>query len=685
MKKVLSLFVVVFCIHGSFAQQDDREYDAAPVTISTQRRLKDIGEQKTVLDTIALRESITNSLADVLSQNTSIFIKSYGRATLATASFRGTAPSHTQVTWNGMKLNSPMLGMVDFSLIPSYFIDDATLYHGASSVGVTGGGLGGAITLATKPAQEEGFGMRYIQGISSYNTFDEFLRLTYGNRKLQASTRVFYSSSDNDFKYTNYRKKELIYDDQENVIDKIPFKERNKNGAFKDLHILQEAYYNTGNGNRWGFSAWYMNSRRGVPMLNLDYREESQSKNEQNENTLRSTLSWDRLRDNLKLSANIGYTYTDMQYIYLGDKGRDKLSEMIHSRSYVNTACGRFGADYYLGTKWIFSGNVAVHQNFVKSVDRTILSADGKKAVVGYDEARLEATGFLSARYRPTDRWGFAVDLREDMYGSEWTPLIPAAFAEYTISKKGNVIAKASIARNYRYPTLNDLYFMPGGNDSLRTERGFTYDAGVQFSLKSRTLEFRGEATFYDSYIKDWIVWLPTFKGFWSPSNVKEVHSYGLELKGDLTAQLGKGWRLYMGGNYTVTRAINHGDPVNWADGSIGKQLVYIPEYSGAVTGKLSWRNWVFTYKWSHYSERFTTSSNEKATKIGLLEPYYMSDVSLEKSFSFPWAGLSLKFAVNNLFDEEYESVLSRPMAGRNFGFFIELTPRFKKSVNRNR
>ena len=103
-------------------------------------------------------------MADVLAQNTSIFIKSYGRGTLATASFRGTAPSHTQVQWNGMAVNSPMLGMVDFSLIPSYFIDNATVYHGAGSVGVTGGGLGGAITLQTEAPKQRGFNLNFIQG-----------------------------------------------------------------------------------------------------------------------------------------------------------------------------------------------------------------------------------------------------------------------------------------------------------------------------------------------------------------------------------------------------------------------------------------------------------------------------------------------------------------------------------------
>jgi outer membrane cobalamin receptor len=101
-------------------RMETRQLDS--IRITADRVLKDMGIQKTVIDTLALRESISGSLASVLTQNSTLFIKSYGRATLSTASFRGTAPSHTQVTWNGMKLNSPMLGMVDFSQIPSYLL-----------------------------------------------------------------------------------------------------------------------------------------------------------------------------------------------------------------------------------------------------------------------------------------------------------------------------------------------------------------------------------------------------------------------------------------------------------------------------------------------------------------------------------------------------------------------------------
>jgi iron complex outermembrane receptor protein len=56
-----------------------------------------------------------------------------------------------------------------------------------------------------------------------------------------------------------------------------------------------------------------------------------------------------------------------------------------------------------------------------------------------------------------------------------------------------------------------------------------------------------------------------------------------------------------------------------------------------------------------------------------------MSDVSLEKNFSFPWAFLSIKGVINNLFNEEYESVLHRPMPRMNYEFFLEIRPAFRR------
>ncbi len=671
---VISLFVFLPAILSAQGGMFDRTVELNTVQVEAGKPLEEIGLQMTPLDSVTLRDNISNSMADVLALGSSIFIKSYGRGTLATASFRGTAPSHTQVLWNGMKLSSPMLGMVDFSLIPSYFIDAADLYHGSSSVGMTGGGLGGAVVLGNEPLREEGLGVRYIQGIGSFDTFDEFLRITYGSGRWRFSTRVLYSSSDNDFEYTNYNKKVLVKDDEGRIIDSYYGKARNRNGGFRDLHALQEIYYDVGGGHRLSLSAWYMDSQRGVPTLSTDREQDRYYKTQQDERTLRAVAGWDMTRGAFDMSAKAGYTYTDLGYFYEKEVGSDQVKRMIDSRNYVNSLFGRFDAEYYLGQKWLFSANVAVHQHDVYSRDRAVIVQNGERKVVGYDKARSEISAFAAVRYKPTERLGLAVNMREEYYDG-FTPLIPAGFFEYMVSQRGNVLLKASVSRNYRYPTLNDLYFQPGGNPDLRPERGFTYDAGTEVRKTDGRVQFDGEVAVFDSHIDDWILWRAMHNGVWTPVNVKEVHSYGLETRARLAADLGEELSIVLNGNYTYTRAVNEGEPMSEEDKSVGKQLVYIPKHSAAVVGVLRWRMWEFSYKWNYYSERYTASSND----INTIAPYFMSDVSLERELYFKWGNISCKIAVNNLFDEEYESVLSRPMPGRNFGIFIGITPLFGK------
>lgn len=647
------------------------------VTVTGRRPMKDIGVQKTVFDSLALKENIALSMADVLTYNSSVFVKSYGRATLSTVAFRGTSPSHTQVTWNGMRINNPMLGMTDFSTIPSYFIDRASLLHGTSSVNETGGGLGGLVKLSTTPDVGEGVNMQYVQGIGSFSTFDEFLRFTYGSDRWQVSTRAVYSSSPNDFKYVNHDKKLNIYDDDHNIIGQYHPTERNRSGSYKDLHILQEVYYNTLRGDRMGLSAWYLNSNRELPMLTTGYGDEADFENRQREQTLRAVASWDHNRRTWKTGLRAGYVHTWMAYDYRREITPGNWSSMTRSRSRVNTFYGQAEGEYNPVKQWYFTANVSAHQHLVRSQDKNIILQDGNKAVVGYDKGRIELSGSVSAKWQPCDRLGMSVVLREDMYGTRWAPVIPAFFIDGTISRAGNVMLRASVSRNYRFPSLNDLYFLPGGNPDLRSEHGFTYDCGASFDIgKAGVFSLDGSLSWFDSYIDDWIIWLPTTKGFFSPRNVKEVHAYGIEAKANLAVAPRRDWQIDLNGSYSWTPSVNKGEKMSPADQSVGKQLPYVPRHSASVTGRLSWRSWSFLYKWAYYSERFTMSSNDY-TLSGHLPPYFMSNISLEKNLSFRPLDLQLKVAVNNLFDEEYLSVLSRPMPGINFEIFIGITPKF--------
>ena len=656
----------------------ERNIAIREVPIWGRRPMKEIGVERTTFDSVTLKENIALSIADVLTFNSPLFVKQYGRATLSTVSFRGTGPSHTQVTWNGMRINNPMLGMTDFSMIPSYFIDDASLLHGTSSVNEAGGALGGVVKLSTAPAAADGFGLQYIQGIGMYRTFDEFLRLTWGDEHWQVSTRAVYQSSRNDYKYRNRDKKENIYDEEMNIVGSYYPVERNKSGAFDDVHVLQEIYYNTGRGDRFGLNAWYINSNRELPLLTTDYADDTRFENRQREHTLRSILSWDRLRRDWKVGAKAGYIHTWMAYDYRRDPGNGIMTSMTRSRSRIDTFYGQAAGEYAVGDEWLFTADIALHQHFVRSADKNIVLQQGDKAIVGYDQGRVEIDAAVSAKWRPAERLGLSAVLREQLYGTKWAT-VPALFADYLLSKRGNVVAKASVSRNFRFPTLNDLYFLPGGNPDLKNETGVQYEAGLSFAVgRDAIYTLSGSASWYDQRINDWILWLPTTKGFFSPVNIKEVHAYGVEVRADLSVMLTRGLKLDLDGTFSWSPSINVGEPMSPADQSVGKQLPYEPEFSGTATGRLAWRSWGLLWQFCYYSERYTMSSND-ITLTGRLTPYVMNNLSLEKGFAFRRADLSLKATINNLFNEEYLSVLSRPMPRMNCEFFINVKPKWGK------
>ena len=646
------------------------------VPVWGRRPMKSIGVQETRLDSLILKENIALSIADVLTFNSPIFVKQYGRATLSTVSFRGTGPSHTQVTWNGMRINNPMLGMTDFSMIPSYFIDDASLLHGTSSVNETGGGLGGLVRLSTAPADIRGFGLQYIQGIGMFRTFDEFLRLEWGDEHWQVSTRAVYQSSANDFKYRNRDKKENIYDDEMNIVGSYYPTERNKSGAFDDVHVLQEVYYDTRRGDRFGLNAWYINSNRELPLLTTDYADDKQFENRQREHTLRSVLSWDHYRSDWKVAAKAGYIHTWMAYDYRKDPGSGIMNSITRSRNKVATFYGQADGEYTPNGNWFFTAGISTHQHLVESIDKDIILQQGGKDIVGYDKGRIELSASVSAKWRPTERLGLSAVLREEMYGTKWAT-VPAFFADCQLSKRGNIVAKASVSRNHRFPTLNDLYFLPGGNPDLRSESGFSYEAGLSFAVgKENVYSLSGSASWYDQHIDDWILWLSTPKGFFSPRNIKQVHAYGVEMQASLAVIPARDWKLTMNGTFSWSPSINEGEPISPADQSVRKQLPYEPEFSATVTGRLTWRSWGLLYQFCYYSERYTMSSND-ITLSGRLTPYLMNNLSLDKAFALKWADLTLKGTVNNLFNEEYLSVTARPMPRMNVEFFIGIRPKW--------
>lgn len=642
------------------------------VEVMASRRLRDVGLQQTRMDSAVLRQHPALSMADLLSRHSTLFVKSYGRATESTAEFRGTSPSHTQVLWNGLPMNSPMLGTVDFSYIPSYFIDEAILFPGASSLTATGGGLGGAIRLATRPPQEEGSKLHYIQGIGSYHTWDQMLHLAHTAPRWSVSTRAYYSTSRNDFTYINRDKKTDVRDESGRVIHSYHPTERNQSGYWRDLHLQQDLHWRLPRGSRMEGSLWYTRSLRGLPFLSVDYKDDNRFTNEHLQDALRASLAWRKTFATWSATLRAGYALQHSRYEHYSRRNT-VLTYITASRTRMQTLQLQGEADWMPDARWLLTAQGTARHEHVHSQDHTPFhSGDNQR------RGRLHTALVLTARWRPLPRLALSALLRQESHGSTLSAPIPALFVEYRLHQPTGLMLKASATRNYRYPTLSDLYYQPGGNPDLKPERGISSDLGLEMRLRRRGHEWEANLCGFHSLISDWILWTPNSKGYWQPANVRKVRSYGIEATAAGTLALPHTWRIGLRANYAWTPSINLGEGTNGNDTSRGKQLTYVPRHSANLMLRLHWQAWSLGYSWVYYSQRHTTTSNETARITGRLLPYHMSHLTLERGFRFRRLHLDTKLAVNNLLSARYTTVLSRPMPGRHVEFFLGLKPQGK-------
>ena len=133
------------------------------------------------------------------------------------------------------------------------------------------------------------------------------------------------------------------------------------------------------------------------------------------------------------------------------------------------------------------------------------------------------------ASYRFTPR--LHIDARLPI---EWSE--EKLFARYNLSARYRLIdewltLKASNGYNYRIPTLNDMYWQPGGNPNLKPEKGFSSDISVMTEPIFGNVSLKLEATYYYMNIDVWIMWIGQDKGStWDPVHLCHVISLGSEL-----------------------------------------------------------------------------------------------------------------------------------------------------------
>ena len=207
------------------------------------------------------------------------------------------------------------------------------------------------------------------------------------------------------------------------------------------------------------------------------------------------------------------------------------------------------------------------------------------------------------------------------------------------------------------------MYWQPGGNIHLKPENGWSSDFSLATNFNVRKVNIASSVTAFYSDINDWILWMPSPMGYWSPENVKRVVSKGVELHLNTSFKIRK-VQIKINSNYAYTSSVNMDE--SFGENSYKKQLVYVPVHSFNLFFQTKYKTYFINYQHNSFSERYTTSSNNISQRDWLY-PYFMNNLAFGKAFNLKKINISLTFKIYNLFDEEYRSVLGRAMPGRNY------------------
>ena len=395
---------------------------------------------------------------------------------------------------------------------------------------------------------------------------------------------------------------------------------KNENGDYKNYNFNATLGFKISDYHSLNFNASVFDNDR-----NLSRTLSTESLSNLESKDRRFLLDWKFVGDRFTSSLKTAFLYEDFTYLF--DKN------VMDNKSYGESErfIAKYDFSYFLNNKMFFRAGV--------EYENATGSGSSINAVTQND-----ATAYLLMHHEPFVRLMYNASFRVGTSSAYEIPFIYSLDAKYLFSDQLSL--RGAFSTNYRLPTFNDLYWEPGGNPDLKPENSLSGELGLEYSRREFTIS--GGTYFIKS--KDLIQWRPVTQDFWQPQNVNNASNYGLEFSAAYKKTFGD-HRLEFKANYDYTIA---------QDDDLEKQLIYVPKHRAGFNANYIWKLWAFNYNLQYVGEVYTTTSNSQS-----LDAYALSDIGINRKL---FKGLlALGFKINNLFNENYQSVAFRPMPGRNY------------------
>ena len=634
LKLLLSFFYFFLLTNASKAQKDTTIH-LNEVVISSSKLPYSSGLKEYSIDSSLLANFQNLSLADLLNECSALNLKNYGSGELSTLNLRGGSSYHTAILWNGFSLASPLHGLTDLTLENNFFFDDITLQYGGASSIWGSGAVSGSVHLNNKPNFNSGLKINSGFTYGSYSDYTESMGISWGNNYYSGSLKFFNKNNENDFTYYN---------------ENTQSREKQINAQVKQNGFLFESYFQTGKFSILNFKIWYTNSNRHIPPALFQVNSQAVQK----DINTRYSAEWKRQGKNVEFAIRSAFFHEILNY---NDDAIILPSNNKSKNIIIESSIGK-----YISKSHLLQFGINNSYSIADSSSNFSQSSVSRFAL------------FASYRYSSTnEKIDLSLSTRKEFSSLNSSPAILSGGINYTPLKFLQL--RFSSSGVYRNPTLNDLYWTPGGNITLKPENGFSAEEGIQIdifkipSLKNKysssTLTFN-VTTFYKE-INDWIIWYPSSSFIWRPQNLLLVKSHGTEIniqyfynKNNFSA----GFNL----EYFYTISTNE-KPLRPNDASLHRQLIYIPQNKWNVHLVLEYKSFSLNFNHSYTGLRYTTSDNSSSLSSYNLDNFEAGKVFKTKSISF-----RLFLRINNIFNSDYQSVLNRPMPLRSFNTGISFT-----------
>jgi len=585
----------------------------------------------------ALGRNKSSTLTDLLQENTGIYLKNYGPGMLSTIAFRGTGAEHTALVWNSITINYPVLGLADFAVIPANGFSSVGLLHGSSSTLFGSSAIGGSILLRSKQGFSDNKRIQTQASFEtgSYNRWFGNVNSYYSSKTFFSNTSLQWFSADNDYRFVNeFKLKKPI--------------ERQINSAIKQYSLMQDLGFKTGEYSKIVAHAWYNYTDRQIPPTLTS----SNTAAMQQDRSLRLLAQWDRQAYNNRFYVNAAYVNDYINYAdnYITSPSRMSTSTLQGVYNYTSNSQA---LDVKAGVEGqYFTADIKEYNGF---------------------KAEWRASVYANVSYAPDLRkWLLlSAGYRQIFVQGHITSAAPTFGLRWRI--RPTIIFKVSASRSFRIPTLNERYYIPGGNPSLKPEGGWNYEAGVLYDRGfNNNFNFMAEVTGFAMQVNNWLQWQPTNFGYWEPKNLKQVLSRGAEAS-ITVGYTGKKFEAKLNTAYALAIATNQ-KIYDGQQGIAGKDLIYTPRNVASAGLTLTWYGYSLFTNLQYTGMRYTTTDNAQT-----VDGYVLLNARASKDIKLKNFTLSIWLQALNLTNNSYFNLPYRPMPLRNYR--VGLTVTFDKQL----